>query len=255
VFPEEAQQQNLQANAGGYTFRLGETIYVTAWLHGSVGDPNNVVAFQANEFAEVAAHEVGHAADISLPPFNQSVTVNYESYVKRDLHDLDFVIVNGVPTPRLPCAPTPGSTDVPPFQGVKDYRAQNQNGGYDDVCVGGVLDPAKWIGNFSNSTVLKTLEPGLWDPPQFAYAEAAAHMFGWSIAGNQGAKIMTDQVFANGADTVNSNGYFHCMRAWANAQLSGLSMPASPPNSPGAAFLGQPQNRNIGEFLALGNLV
>lgn len=216
--------------AGGYTIKdTGwDHIYVNPFLNGTRGKSGETITYSEVQMAEVAAHEMGHAMDIirTTGGVFQSHSTAYNSYVLRDLHDLDFVWDATLPTPafipREPCQATQFhngsfSTEAPPFVNVTNLHTTNA------VCVSGALNTTDFAGTWSNSQVLNAIEAGFWssDPNQH-WHEPYAHTFGHQNVGTQGARPMYDEVL--------DQGYFVCIKAWADALLDGNTTPSPTPN-------------------------
>jgi hypothetical protein len=230
------------AASGGDTFNFlnyGPTtqfLYVNVFESGNLGD-NAVHAYTNQQLTEVAAHELGHATDISFAAVVgggfPSQLMPYRNYVLQDLQNLDWIL-DTTATPnvfvrRLPCAATPlhtgTSSDTPPFAGVTNIFTGNQ------VCVGGVLNPADFnpvnfpamTPNPSNSWVLQQLVAGfLGVPAAQQWSELNAQSFAFQDVGAQGSAPIIDSVYSNAAPSLLGGHYFGCVKAWAAAEIASL---------------------------------
>ncbi|MCA9814036.1 MAG: hypothetical protein KC652_02895 [Cyanobacteria bacterium HKST-UBA01] len=237
-------KDDLPNKTAGITEKVGFFINVNAWQSGTVGrkvDPQIATPFIVENFSavqhkEVAAHEFGHAADISINQNNlPSKSGNFLSHVQKDIETLDFAVFVGPGdpgnVPRLPCAktPIPGSPGMfydekIPFEGVEDVRNLGQNNNGPSVCNGGTLDPQFWPNqSLPPSAVLRTLEPEIWDTA-FPYnavpwVEAYAQVFGHQAAGNKGARPAFDKLL--------DNGYMPCMKSWVNTLRTSGTVPGT----------------------------
>jgi hypothetical protein len=114
--------------AGGLTSSVGVHIYSSPWESGSIGQQKDPpTSYSSAMYKEVAAHELGHAVDISFGHVSQVPL--YSAYLQRDVFDLNYVldttVVPNAYIKRLPCAQTKFSngtlsTDTAPFAGVAD---------------------------------------------------------------------------------------------------------------------------------------
>lgn len=229
-------KDNQPVGSGGVTYNsllngtLTTSVYVNVFLNG-VREGAVISPYSPLEFRAVVAHEFGHAVDINTGLL--SFGAAYNSYVTRDLLNLDYVedktVVPSVYRKRLPCAPTPlatgFSTDSPPFSGVTASVIP----GSPSVCLGGALNPALTgiSPNASNSYVLSSIAGATIGNN----SETMAQTFSIQAVGSQGVRPAVEQVYSNSAPSLNNLGskYFGCVKAWASAQLGGaISTPADP---------------------------
>ena len=197
---------------GGVTFRIpsaAKNIYANPWLSGSIG--GGTISYSSSQVSEVSAHEFGHAFDIIKKSGNPlqlpSVSALYLSYMQRDVNKLDFVDP-AFTVPRAPCS----NNGTAPFDGIIDVSS-----GF-AICVNGQLNDSvlglggSWpLGTFP-SQVLGTLDPSLWTGAH--WIEPHAQVFGYTAAGNLGARPMTDAIF--------DKGYFLCVKSWAASERSNV---------------------------------
>lgn len=219
----------LPAKSGGLTFKIPATstnIYLNPWQSGSVGADAVVDPYSYNQAKEVAAHELGHAVDIAFKGAGATLPsndTNWGSNKTRDtIIDLDTVLdpVTFTQYHRFPCKVTPLDaghvSGTPPLAGVTDVRngvpACLANGDVNDAMLTG---GATWTQSTVTATqVLSLIEQGLFQAPP----ELHAQTFAWSAVGSQTARPMFDQVM--------DNGFFPCIKAWANAEKAG-SLPTT----------------------------
>ncbi len=226
----------IEAVAGGSTYSTllvsgdpTEGIYVNVFQNGNIED-NISHAYDASQITSVAAHEFGHAVDISFSLLSLGAT--YNTYLVRDLQNLDFVldttIVPNVLVRRRPCESTPlnvgVSSDTPPFQGAIIMALP----GTPSVCSGNVLNPVAFpVSPTSNSYVIRQVSGSTFGgPPPPHWTEAEAHTFAFRAVGS-GGRPAVDAVMSNTAPSLSLTGgkYFGCLKSWADAQIAGNSSP------------------------------
>lgn len=221
---------NFSRSVGSITLAGRTTIYVTVWQQGSVGNPNYYRNYSSSELQEVAAHEFGHAVDITHNKWSRST--EYRNYIARDLYNLNRIYDSTVQQyiARNPCVKTKNSqnndiNEAPPFDGVYDYHDANATVPAKPVCVNGALNPAiaTWPSGTTNVQVLQVLEAGLiLTPTERQWDELHAQIFAYSAVGALGARPSMDGVLGK-------PGFFGCSKAWAATELSSNSKPAQAP--------------------------
>ncbi|MCC7530269.1 MAG: hypothetical protein IT342_17225 [Candidatus Melainabacteria bacterium] len=253
VFPSAAAfnlfwSDTLNQSDGGFTFAQllsgvsTEYLYVSPFKSGNIED-NVSHAYTDPQFTEVSAHEFGHGVDIALSNGGTfpSQGAAYASYPRRDMETLDYAfadpnsLANSIR--RLPCRPTPDPANpgqffpgVPPFSAVTNVATGNSVCVIDPISGNLVLNPADFPNPpYTNSLVFQRLDGAFLNSPPPLWSEAKAQAF--SIRATNpiavtGSRPMFDQIFANG--------YFTCMKAWADAERVGNNGPGVPPDSCGA---------------------
>jgi len=193
-------RDNIVAGAGGVTseFPSPGSVYSAVFASGTIGEDENAYpTYNSDQLMEVTAHEVGHAMDLIFG--KQHVTPTYRLYVRRDLVNLDY---DNIPARHLraPCS----TNGTAPFDGATFYDGSSRQ----QICTGGNLNSS--LAGLSNSQILLEMDFGFWgdavsggDP-----YDPNAQSFAFQVVGAKGARPSTDQVFANG--------YFACIRAWAD---------------------------------------
>ncbi len=203
---------------GGLTFEFlteGGSLVSNIFAQGP-DEANNIVTWDSNQLAEVAAHETGHAMDIVYDNYTQKS--NFVTYVLRDLVNFDYSVVGSdrnSSTPREPCTVFAGATFYNP---INQQRV--------NICTGGVLHSFLASNTNSNSEILTYMDSGIWsgpmsDPP--FYFETQAQIFAFRLVGAKGARPSTDQVLSNSGGS-----YFPCMKSLADYVRSGGDNPPVP---------------------------
>jgi hypothetical protein len=167
-----------------------------------------------NQVSEVAAHELGHAVDISkgTSTFRQSEEDDYLIYTENDFLNLDYVNPRAaVPTIREPCHKSSVNPN-PPFEGTTLCEPSGE-----------ILPAYRYS---SNSTIVqRLLKTGIYGMKYGkGWAELYAQAFAYEaylkpegIAPGETGFPIEDQIFANNQ--------FQCTRAWARALLASAITP------------------------------
>ncbi|MDQ5937506.1 MAG: hypothetical protein QG574_4865 [Cyanobacteriota bacterium erpe_2018_sw_21hr_WHONDRS-SW48-000092_B_bin.40] len=181
---------------GGLTFQWTSggvsKIYCNPWQHGSRGTATPFT-YDTDGVQEVAAHELGHAADIIFGLNSLNPLGNLAAAVTAD-----FTTLNGVSG----CAASA-------FSGVYSLHTSS------NVCSGGVLT-APYSTYPSNKVIAQFLEEALFSPPsanQWTELGMQAFAFVATTGLTRTARPMADTIFANGA--------FANTRTWAANMLAG----------------------------------
>jgi hypothetical protein len=218
-------------NLAGSTFVVGDPpnrIYTAAMENANL--PTGYGLLDPESFTEVGAHELGHSIDNAKGIDSQSQSMPYLLDFANDLLYLDYINANQS-TPTPPCS----NNGTAPFDGVKD--ATSANGSLICDATTHMVNPS--YATYTNSLIMKTTEPGLFDaslgirPNQETYAQVFSYLaFVSSLTLNPAQEFSIigetmDGVLAQKVSGQTIRPFFGCTQAWTSSQL--LGGPLTPP--------------------------
>ncbi|MBX3152894.1 hypothetical protein KF728_22230 [Candidatus Obscuribacterales bacterium] len=228
-------------NRSGETWEATEStpnIYSSVWETNPIS-PNPT--FSEPTFKETAIHELGHAFDHLIGQSSQSEDTNlYQAYVFRDFLILDYAKVDPSSSAypdsvkRNPCTATPnpagGNFPEPaPFLNAIDLDGEYICHGA-NVTVAGTTLNSKYSSLTFNHSILQHPKTGqywftsvnpLWNE---LYAQALAYE-AFALGNGTFAYSVPDNLFNNGVTA--GDGYFHCVRNWAQRVRDGHNTPSA----------------------------